>query len=359
MDHRSPHCPAASVLCLVTAIAACGGDRGPTDGLVIRYSDVRDTLTGDLVVSSPAIGIPSRIVATNSLLWVSDYAGDPELHVVDAGNGEVLASLGRRGEAGGEFRGRISGMQVFPPDTTALWTFDPNGQRLIRVQFGVGSNEWTTIQLTGSPYIARVTWLDLNTIVGITGIEEARFSIFTSSGERVTSVPGVFLGSEEVPIDEKAQATVTGFDLCTRPDGTNVALYYRNFGRIELFDENLTDQTLVQVPFPSGPMFTPDEGGRMTFTKYRSHYLDCAAEENRFYMLYSGSPLDWDEALFATADAGHYVHVFDWDGRLQDVLYLATPMHGISVLEDVGWLYGVSFLDEGGVYRFRLPIPGS
>ena len=72
-------------------------------------------------------------------------------------------------------------------------------------------------------------------------------------------------------------------------------------------------------------------------------------------MLYSGSIVDWDEPALATSDAGSHVHFFDWEGRLKNVIHLDVPMHAIAVDKGAGWMYGVSFLGQRAVYRFRLP----
>ena len=348
---------AASLTILSALAAACGGDEAFTDGLTIEYSTpIRDTLAAELLTTSTAIGIPIGIVPTGRRLWVQDFAGDPQLHVVDAATGEVLSSLGRRGEGAGEFGQSVWGMQVLPPDTMALWTFDIDGQRVIRVELGKEPSSWRTVPLVGSPSVWRLAWLDLNAIVGVHGHsnEAERFSFFDSTGARTGTVPGKLLGGEEVSLAEKMQATLTGFGLCAHPGGEAFVQYYFAFGRIELFDREATDSALAEVPFPSEPIFMRRDGGDLRFRAYRYHYMDCAPADSRFYMLFVGRPYDSGVAV----ESASHVHIFDWEGSLEKVLYLDTPMSAIGVDEEAGWLYGVgtsSVEGEPGIFRFRLP----
>ena len=308
-----------------------------------------------MVAMSPVFGIPSGIVAAGNKLWVRDHSGDPELHAVDIATGDLLFSVGRTGEGPGEFEGAVWGMQVVPPNSPYLWTFDSRGQRLIQVESDAPSSAWRMVSLGGSPSIARLVWLDSNTIVGVSASEEARFSVFDSTGARVRVVPGKLLGNRnEIPFDERVQASVTSFGLCAHPEGIGFVQYFRGFGRIEIFRPDATDYILAEVPFPSGPIFRSVDGARLRFTEYRAHYMDCAPVRDHLYMLYSGSLLDWDEPVFATSDAGSHVHVFSWEGRLEKVIHLDIPMHGIAVDEHSGWMYGVSYLGQPAIYRFRL-----
>ena len=291
-------------LLLATALAGCGGGDGPMDGLEIQHSSVRDTLQPELVASSPAIGLPSDIVAAGGLLWVKDLAGDPYLHVIDAENGEVLASLGRRGDGGGEFQGGINGMRHFFPDTTALWAFDPTGQRLTRVQLGVPSSEWATIRLLGSPYVSRTVWLDPDTFMGVSGSEDARYlrlrlqwGTRQDCSRRVPWWRGGVLGGTGSGHHHRIWAV--------RSPG-------RRQGGPLLQGTSAASSCWIQTSwsprscrFRSPATRSLDRPGwvRSHSSNYRSHYTDCAAADNRFYMLYSGTPLDGEEPLMACVDS--------------------------------------------------------
>ena len=303
---------AASLTILSALAAACGGDEAFTDGLTIEYSTpIRDTLAAELLTTSTAIGIPIGIVPTGRRLWVQDFAGDPQLHVVDAATGEVLSSLGRRGEGAGEFGQSVWGMQVLPPDTMALWTFDIDGQRVIRVELGKEPSSWRTVPLVGSPSV----WAP-----GLARSERHRRRPRTQQRSGAVLLlrlhrrthpgrfPGSYWGARRSPWRRRCRRPSPASDCAPTPVGEAFVQYYFAFGRIELFDREATDSALAEVPFPSEPIFMRRDGGDLRFRAYRYHYLDCAPADSRFYMLFVGRPYDSGVAV----ESASHVHIFDW-----------------------------------------------
>ncbi|MCY4398280.1 MAG: BF3164 family lipoprotein [Gemmatimonadetes bacterium] len=294
------------------------------------------------------------IQAVGNRLFVGDAAGDPDLHILDAYGGDLIVSLGRRGEGPGEFAGPIVGLAVVRPDTMAVWVYD--GFKFMRVDESRTLNaETPTITPQEAPFLARATWLDSLTIVGVRRELEERFVFFDIAGERIATVPGALLGGDTIPMTERVRASIN-FALCARMEAPGFALAYWDAGRVELYDHKAGRPVVADVPYPSEPDFTRVRG-EMRFRMGRHHYTECSASNDYVYALYSGQT-----SLGQTTDAdevshGQEVHVFDWEGQYVGKLHLDTPMFGLSVDEQAGWLYGTSLLDAG-VYRFRLPTPG-
>ena len=328
---------------------ACVADEQPSDRE--PFPAVEDTLTAEPFAFSTALARPNGIVVDGPRIWVSDYAGNPELHVFSAASGELIVSLGRRGDGSGEFRGNAGEFQTLPDDTGVVWVFAPAGQRVVRVDDDLPSTEWRAVALEIPPYVMRLVWIDAATAVGITSTEDPMFVAFDSLGTRIQATRGRFPGPEVAPVQERMKAGITAFGICPKPTGEGFIRYHHHFGRVDSFGRDAAAATLFDVPFPSEPIFDTDREGRPRFTPEQIHYVGCAIGDSHYYLVYSGLPIDLQHQ---GADAGSHIHIFDNDGRLYRVMHLDSPVSKIAVDESGGWLYGNSD-EEGGVYRFRLP----
>jgi hypothetical protein len=150
-------------------------------------------------------------------------------------------------------------------------------------------------------------------------------------------------------------ATDQGFQLCAWP-GRGFVIANMNVGRVELYDDRASLVRLAEVPFPSEPVFEPDQQNTLRFRDPRAFYLGCTANEDFLFALFSGR-LDAEYEGYSRS-SGEFVHVFDWEGRLRSVFRLDQEIHQIAVDQDGVFLYASSMV-EGAVYRYALPpIPG-
>ena len=135
------------ILAAVSASFAFAGDP-----VTAQAPFVGDTLQAQLLSRSPAVGAPGFIQPWNEYLMVSDWMGDPNLHVIDRSTGELLVSFGRIGGGPGEFANIIGGIQLPLHDTSAVWVFD--GRKLTRIEEpGPIPSDVTTVDLTAAPQL--------------------------------------------------------------------------------------------------------------------------------------------------------------------------------------------------------------
>ncbi|MGH7481572.1 MAG: BF3164 family lipoprotein [Longimicrobiales bacterium] len=335
--------------------AGAGGLEFDPSAAEIDHAGLRVTsLSSDMLSSSPAIGQPIDVQPVNGYVWIRDALGDPALHVLDLRNGELLRSVGRRGEGPGEFLRGAFGLLIDPADSSGIWAWDLGLQRLTRFEARPGAEHAPkSIRLDGIPGMVRVAWVAPDRIVGHSTRPGARFALFSPEGERLRNVPGALYGSGEVPLNERVEATSSGVDLCAWP-GRGFVVVNASFGRIDYFDLGAAPIRSADVPFPSQPRFITDDRTRQPqFAPERSWYMDCSVARGRVYALFSGRLHSAYES-WAERDEGRFVHVFDWDGSLVDVYRLETAVAAIGVDPDGTTLIATS-MDDAAIYRFELP----
>ncbi|MGH7469772.1 MAG: BF3164 family lipoprotein [Longimicrobiales bacterium] len=340
--------PLATIGCCVV-VACAGADSAPSfdhAGLPIV------SLEAAQLSVAPAIGKPTHLRLQGQTLWVSDMAADPGLHALDAETGELLYSTGRKGEGPGEFSGNPFGLEIAPGDTSGIWAFDLQFQRLTRFERRpLALDKIPTIHLRGTPRVTRVVWITPDSIVGLSASAESRFSVFGTDGSRLKTVAGQLIGPEDGPHGARLSATTAANKACRWP-GRGFVIVNFMVGRIEYYDAQARFVRLAKVPFPSEPIFAPDESGRVVFRTPRRWYLDCATSNQFLYALFSGrlqTAYDGDARA-----SGEYVHVFDWNGDLHAVFRLDRATRPITVNPGGDVLY-VGSLVDAGIYRYQLP----
>ena len=216
---------------------------------------------------------------------VSDWIGNPNLHVLDRATGELIVSFGRIGRGPGEFPNVLTGIQR-PPHDTAIWVFDT--RRLTRIEKpGRIGGEATTVELTAIPLVLRAVWMDSTTILGVTWEPpERRFVFFDEAGNVIQTVPGDLLGHERVPVSERAEASAQ-FSLCSHPRGTRFALLYKRAAKIEIYDRRAKHVTDAQVPYVIDATFEQVDD-EFRFVQEWITYQSCWASSGLLYALYSG-----------------------------------------------------------------------
>lgn len=315
---------------------------------------VSDTLQAQLLSRPPAIGAPGFIQPWNDYIMVSDWMGDPNLHVIDRSTGDLLVSFGRIGGGPGEFANIIAGIQSPSHDTSAVWVFDM--RKLMRIEEpGPIPSDVTTVDLTAVPQLLAAAWLDSVTIVGVNlQPAEKRIVFFDDSGRIVSTTPGKLLGHTDIPIQPRVDASMQ-FSFCVHPDGDGFAIVYMHSTKIEIYGRTGKHLLDASVPYSIDLRFD-HRGGEFHFVPEWITYSSCWADKQFLYALYAGGDANADDA---DAFSSQEIHVFDWNtGRLAHKIYLDTRISDFSISESSGWLYAGSLADAG-VYRFRLIGPGS
>lgn len=349
-----PRCigPVASLMVLVLAGSCQDPGRQPGLGTPADRNAGEGTIVGELLNAAPVIGQPWDAATAESVLWVLDAAGDPEIHAIDLKAGGLLRSLGRKGGGPGELAGGASGLYPDVDGGSGVWVFDGAAQRLVRFVAGPEQEDPESIRLLDVPVLHKAAWVAGGFGVGVGRDPARRFVLFDSAGALVRAVPGEVLGPPSMPLEERIRATVTRFSLCVRPGGGRFAIAYGDAGRITIHDAQLSRTWEAEVPDPGEPEFQADRVGVLRFRRNTLRYLGCAAARERLFALYSGK--SFTPATADDANHGSLVHVFDWDGNMVDTLTVEPALRGIAVDGAGATLYGVSLL-TAGAYRFGLP----
>ena len=323
-------------------------------GGAVQVPHSTDTLRGEALSRSPAIGWPGFMQPWGKHLLITDWQGDPNLHLLDRATGELIVSFGRIGQGPGDFPGLLSGAQQPRHDSSAVWVYD--GRKLTRIDRpGPIGADVAAIDLTVVPLVSRAAWLDSMTIVGVTlRPPERRFVFFDPTTGNVTKmVPGVLLGNDRVPVSQRVEAGKQ-VSFCVHPQGTSFAVLYMDAASIQIYDRTARHLVDAAVPHPIDAPFSRVDG-EWRFVPETMTYNACWGSDDVLYALYSG-----DNFETATLDTlgGQEIHLFDWtSGQLLRLFHLDVRILAFAVDEDAGWLYGGSMTDAA-VYRFRLPGGG-
>lgn len=321
---------------------------------VIDHADLQPiSLTGTLLTGSPAIGEPTILAVDAHFLWVADAAGDPGLHAVDLASGEIVLSIGRRGEGPGEFSMSPFSLQVAPGDSGGVWTFDLGLQRLTRFEpRPLAEYDLKVIKLGGAPRIWRTAWVGPDRIIGQANSEESRFAIFSADGKRISDVSAPLLGPAGAPTSEGLRASNAAIGLCSWP-GKGFVVVYSTVGRIEYYDESARLVRRADVPFASDARFEPDSTRRIRFVEDRNWYNGCSANGEHLFALFAGRI----PASFSAERkySGEFVHVFNWNGEFEGAIALDRDLIAIVVDQAARTLFGASVVDAS-IWKYSLPL---
>lgn len=301
-------------------------------------------LTGRVLNGGDFLGVPSDVVLVGEDIVLLDGAADSVGHVLRAGDGMLVRSFGRRGEGPGEYKAAWSLAPGVGPDE--VWVYDLALRRFTRVSLdeaklrGSGRLDTQMIALQPGATVTGPQWVGEQRLVSLGFFDDGRIAEFGADGRLRRTVGILPPGEERIPPHVRQHA-YTG-SLVTNVARGLVAVGTRHADQVEIYR---TDGHLLRSargPFgfaprfdvaqrPGGPALGTDDG-------LRFGYVDLAASEARIYALFSGRTR---EGHGGNAVFGRYVHVYDWDGKLVDVLELDSDLLAISVDPHDQVLYGV------------------
>ena len=347
-----------TALAAIIIVASCARDNVRKESAGSSYFDHAELspvqLSGSLLSDAPSIARPLLLQPSGGILWVSDAASDPGLHALNADSGELLYSVGTRGNGPGEFASSPFGLAAAPADTEigAVWAFDMQLQRLTRFKpLPLADYDIETIQLQGPPNAWRIAWAQPERIIAQSNSIGQRFGIFAIDGSRLQTVPGAVVGPADAPIAERLRATNESVRMCAWPKH-GFALANAWFGQIEYYDLDARPVRTASVPYKSEPTFTHSDDGEVTFEPERHWYVGCAATTEHLYALFSGRRIAAYEG--STASSAEYMHVFGWDGDLVATYKFDHEISGIGISPSGETLYAASVV-EGKIFRYDMP----
>jgi hypothetical protein len=303
------------------------------------------------------MGVGMAVLGEN--LVVVDVRGDSAIHVIRRSDGEVLHRFGRRGQGPGEFEGAWS-VDPVPGDDDAFWVYDASLVRLTLVRLasddGIPSvSSDSIINLLAEGLVIDPVWIDGRVISAgfFSGGRLGRFDVQGNMIGTLGEVPEA-VGDFPPPVRQQAYQGRLQAD----PSRTRLVVATRHSDQLEIYDAGGRKLRRVYGPFRFEPeSFGIDQRGDQVSMipgdDLRFGYVGVTTTNDRVYALFSGRTNRFDPRR--EAPYGEFVHVFDWDGRLQGVLQLDTPTLEIAVDPFGETLYTTVEYPEPAVRAYSLP----
>lgn len=343
---RSPRLFAAMPL---LAAAGCGlaGDSGPPP-VALRGTALTDTA---------ALAVPTDIAIDGGTLIVHDTRSVNVVRVFDL-QGRPLAAAGREGSGPSEFVDPM-GITRRPGRDGEFWVYDGRLTRLTPfrvadlVAGGTGGSAEPT-RLSSGLVIEAPLWLDDSTLVALNPmfkVGEGRFVLFGADGVARGTV------GDPPPGDDRGltpfvRQQLYGGRMAAHPTRPEFVVASHFAGRMEVYGRDGRLVRAFQVPFAFEPDVhaAPDRVNFLPNKDFRVGYVDVAVTADRIYALFSGR-LDRDEG---DAYFGDLVQVFDWEGKLLQVIKLDVSAVRIALDGGTRTLYAVRHDPYPQVMSYRL-----
>lgn len=274
-------------------------------------------LASRVLTESEAFGRPADVLATGSLVVVSDGLGGPALHVVAAETGELLGSFGRKGEGPGEFQAPRA-LSESPGEPGVVWLHDLQLKRVTEIDAEAAAR--------GDPTAVR------RSILFRAG-QLPLHPVWTGDGFVST---GIFAGGRLARMDTAGVPTRAFGPLPPTRDGVptpvvqhaftgtlarardgRLALAARHSDRIDVYAPDGALVRTIRGPLGFEPVFEVAYQNGVPYMAsgddLRFGYLDVAVTDARIVALHSGRTR---KAFPGRANVADEVHVFDWEGRL-------------------------------------------
>lgn len=336
-------------------LLACSGDPGrgnPDEAALVpelaTHTSVSVVLPPpETVINDNLLGQPGIMLATGSWLWIADRTADPFLHVAEVTSRRIQRSFGRRGEGPGDLLS-VGSISVRSIADSAIWVYDVRTRRL--TEFGIDPRPASVATVSIPTRALRAWWLDSARILALGAVDSNRLMIFDRDGNRLSTFRAPLLGSDSISRSARVSAS-SAVKVCGPVGGPRWGMSFITAGRIDLLDAATGLDGRMQAPVTTDGYFVADSAGAWSAPIPRLYYVDCAATSRWFYGLFSGRLRE----AFPGDDAsnGREVHVFDWDGRLVQVLVLAADAGYIAV--DGDSLLYTSAHGESTILRHRIP----
>jgi len=320
-------------------------------GLAVRRPDIQ------VISEAETLTLPHRLVEVPGGLIVLDPYGDPKIAVVDPRDGTVRDRFGRSGAGPGEFQFPYSAR----PDRAnpaAVWVGDPNQNRFTRLVLRpdgtIDRDSIRTVVPMGDVPFSELDLLPDSRFLTSGPHESARFRIYDASGTPVGGLGPPAQAERGEPASIAAASREATFIL--HPSGRYLAEGGLMTGILRIHDLDAPDAARAgAAPFTFEPSYRVGVRGELPSMQpqmdMRYGYLGLAATDSRIFGLFSGRTLG---GFGPASGTGRFIHVFDWEGALLEVLELDEAVAGIAVARDGNALHATRWEPVPAVVR--IPI---
>ena len=188
-------------------------------------------------------------------------------------------------------------------------------------------------------------------LLGLGSFREGRLGHLAADGSVLRTSGPTPMDGMNVPPEVRQQAYQS--KLKPNPSRTRWVVATRFADRVEIYDGAGGLMTEGSRPYGFEPLYEAKRSARTVAMasgdETRFGYLDLATTDSRIYALFSGRT-----RAEGRANYGNTVHVFDWDGRLVDVLRLDEFVIALAVDPAGESLYGIRHDPFPAVLEFAL-----
>lgn len=310
-------------------------------------------LPAKVLHESDALGMPTDVEVMGSSLVIADDFADHPLRLLRRSDGAIERSFGGKGQGPREFESAWS-IDVIDPSGEFM-VLDLMLQRVtwVDVREDFDGGRWVadrSLKLKADAMLLETSWTPKG-MVGLGVFPEGRLAHLDREGALVRTSGPTPMDGMEVPPQVRQQAYQS--KLKPNPARTRWVVATRFADRLEIYDAAGTLAAEGHRPYGFEPVYQAERSTRMVSMTSgddtRFGYLDVATTEDRIYALFSGRT-----RAEGRANYGNRVHVFDWDGRLREVLELDAHVIALTVDPSGESLYGVRHDPFPAVLEFGL-----
>ncbi|HUG40568.1 MAG TPA: BF3164 family lipoprotein [Longimicrobiales bacterium] len=302
---------------------------------------------------SDALAAPTDVEVMGSTLVIADDFAERPLQLMRRSDGAIERSFGGKGQGPREFESAWS-IDVIDP-AGEFMVHDLMLQRVtwvdVREDFEDGA--WVadrSLKLKAETMMLETSWTPEG-MLGLGILREGRLAHMDRQGAVVRTSGPTPMDGQAVPPEVRQQAYQS--KLKPNPSRTRWAVATRFADRLEIYDAAgaLVAEGTRRYGFE--PVYEAQRSTRAvsmtTGQETRFGYLDLAATEDRIYALFSGRT-----RAEGRANYGNTVHVFDWSGKMVDVLQLNDYVIALAVDPAGESLYGIRHDPFPAVLEFPL-----
>jgi hypothetical protein len=352
------HCRLLWILSACLAIPSrASAQQEPNSPLFDHYHVPVIPLSGHQIGDADAFGEAFAIAWVNGNLAIIDSKSDQAIVVMRASDGRIMRRFGRHGAGPGDFSGPWS-LLVPRPARDEFWVFDVSLQRLTRVNLsedfaGDAFRPKLLVPLANGAHHVSPQWLSSGRLVSSGFLPKGLMEVFDSAGKSLKTLGDFRLG--DARIAQAARQQAYSLRLTTDPAGRKVVAYSHFSDRLEFIDGTGKAIGAGTRPFGFDPVFkvTGKLGLDAALTKdARYGYLGVKTTAGHLFALFSGRR----EGDYPKDDwMGRHVHVYGWDGKLQQVLLLDADIVDIAVDPSEHYLYAVRVNPLPGILVYSIP----